>query len=394
MFDDLNSKKDENVPGEEGKIKKPEAPIGNLGNVPVTLSPNPSPSLASSGEPTSPKPQPVDEASEKKFDQRMQKLEEKGKKRGIRFSKIGIITVSVIALSMMAAGYYLLSDVIGIAEKTQISVGNIPNIGRDNGNGEKKEPKEKLPVLSMEMRACEVDEDCVEAQESCCTCNNGGIQTGINKNYKETWDLEINNKCDEIVCDAVVQCFIGRAYCDAMVCKFIEEEENCKSEGEIYTDMANEELSVCCGELQKVIPRSELVDGECESFSGEAICINCGDGVCGEGENQCICPEDCDLGAEIIKEATTTEEILEDCPGGICPPDVTLDTDGDGLLDIDEKAIGSDINLPDTDGDELLDGDEIIYGTDVLNPDTDGDGFTDGSEVKNGYNPLGDGMLN
>ncbi|MFA6474648.1 MAG: hypothetical protein WCV88_00420 [Patescibacteria group bacterium] len=48
-----------------------------------------------------------------------------------------------------------------------------------------------------------------------------------------------------------------------------------------------------------------------------------------------------------------------------------LDTDKDGLRDIDEKR----------------------YGTDPLKADTDGDGFTDKEEIDNGYNPNGPGRL-
>lgn len=51
--------------------------------------------------------------------------------------------------------------------------------------------------------------------------------------------------------------------------------------------------------------------------------------------------------------------------------DETLDSDNDGLTDVDEAK----------------------YGTDPYNRDSDGDGFTDGEEVKNGFNPLGPGKL-
>ena len=47
----------------------------------------------------------------------------------------------------------------------------------------------------------------------------------------------------------------------------------------------------------------------------------------------------------------------------------------------------------DTDNDGLSDIDEVIYGTDMNNPDSDGDGYLDGDEVENGYNPMGDGKL-
>jgi len=49
---------------------------------------------------------------------------------------------------------------------------------------------------------------------------------------------------------------------------------------------------------------------------------------------------------------------------------------------------GMKILLNDSDGDGLLDGQEIAAGTNPFNPDSDGDGILDGDEVANGYNPL------
>jgi outer membrane protein OmpA-like peptidoglycan-associated protein len=60
----------------------------------------------------------------------------------------------------------------------------------------------------------------------------------------------------------------------------------------------------------------------------------------------------------------------------------TIDTDGDGLTDMDEQKYGTDPNNPDTDGDGLSDGDEVHkYRTNPLKADTDGDGLTDYQEV-------------
>ena len=58
-------------------------------------------------------------------------------------------------------------------------------------------------------------------------------------------------------------------------------------------------------------------------------------------------------------------------------PSAALDTDGDGLTDVDEVTAGTDSTDPDTDGDGLNDGDEVTGGTNPLDPDTDGDGATD-----------------
>ncbi|PIT88048.1 MAG: hypothetical protein COU29_03480 [Candidatus Magasanikbacteria bacterium CG10_big_fil_rev_8_21_14_0_10_36_32] len=71
-----------------------------------------------------------------------------------------------------------------------------------------------------------------------------------------------------------------------------------------------------------------------------------------------------------------------------------VDTDKDGLDDVRERELGTNINNTDTDNDELSDSDEvIIWKTDPLNPDTDDDSYKDGEEVRNGYNPLGPGKL-
>ena len=69
-----------------------------------------------------------------------------------------------------------------------------------------------------------------------------------------------------------------------------------------------------------------------------------------------------------------------------------IDSDHDGLTDIEEASLGTDLHNLDTDGDGLTDGDEVHkYHTNPLKADTDDDGFSDGQEVKSGHNPLGPG---
>ena len=92
------------------------------------------------------------------------------------------------------------------------------------------------------------------------------------------------------------------------------------------------------------------------------------------------------------------------------PNDAGLDQDNDGLTNLEEVQIGSDLEEqdtdndgiidgeeviaktsptdPDTDNDQLNDGDELIAGTDPLNSDTDGDKISDGIEIENGSDPL------
>ncbi len=69
-------------------------------------------------------------------------------------------------------------------------------------------------------------------------------------------------------------------------------------------------------------------------------------------------------------------------------PDVTLDSDEDGISNGEEIRLGLDPGDNDTDCDLVMDAEELKYGTDPLNYDTDGDGASDGWEVRNGTNPL------
>ena len=69
--------------------------------------------------------------------------------------------------------------------------------------------------------------------------------------------------------------------------------------------------------------------------------------------------------------------------------DADVDADEDGLTMLEESAQETDPLHSDTDKDGLTDGDEVkVYGTDPLNPDTDGDGIKDGDEILIGLDPL------
>ncbi|MBP9802569.1 hypothetical protein KBC40_03195, partial [Patescibacteria group bacterium] len=84
-----------------------------------------------------------------------------------------------------------------------------------------------------------------------------------------------------------------------------------------------------------------------------------------------------------------------DCVDTECLETNIFDSDSDGLSDSDEISLHfTDPNNPDSDNDGLNDGLEISsFKTNPNNPDSDSDTYSDGQEVNNGYNPLGDGLL-
>jgi hypothetical protein len=109
------------------------------------------------------------------------------------------------------------------------------------------------------------------------------------------------------------------------------------------------------------------------------------------------------LRLEVTCETLTAAVFLQ--YGGATPSGMTglatrwLDSDGDGLPDSDEVAVGRNplnANDPvpaidegkDSDGDGLSDRTETTIGTDPAKVDTDGDGYGDGLEVHAGTNPL------
>ncbi|HOU14788.1 MAG TPA: PKD domain-containing protein [Anaerolineae bacterium] len=83
-------------------------------------------------------------------------------------------------------------------------------------------------------------------------------------------------------------------------------------------------------------------------------------------------------GLSVTAPMTATPSACDDLPN-----DTGVDTDGDGLTDLQELCLGSNPNQPDTDGDGLNDGIEVYeLGLEPTAADTDGDGLPDGVEVQ------------
>lgn len=93
---------------------------------------------------------------------------------------------------------------------------------------------------------------------------------------------------------------------------------------------------------------------------------------------------------QIYGRALTDEEVqsLFNNPGSTLSDATAIDSDGDGLSDIEETELGTDPLRADTDRDGLSDGEEVAtHGTSPTNADTDGDGDNDGYEVAEGSDP-------
>lgn len=151
-----------------------------------------------------------------------------------------------------------------------------------------------------ELHFCETDSDCVETQQSCCSCNSGGKQIAIKKDYLPAWKNLIKESCNDISCPEIYLCKKGTIKCVNKKCEFvIINDKDCIKEGE-YVDTFDRNSFTCCEGLIKVDARP--LDENCKviipnrSFGIEPgwRCINCGDKICNpEYENKCNCPEDC-----------------------------------------------------------------------------------------------------
>jgi hypothetical protein len=86
--------------------------------------------------------------------------------------------------------------------------------------------------------------------------------------------------------------------------------------------------------------------------------------------------------------ASTSASLQSNQTAGSAP--VVTEPAKDEVAPADNKLVGATI---DSDQDGLTDVEEIKYGTDPLDSDSDGDTYLDGAEVKGGYNPLGAGKL-
>lgn len=262
---------------------------GNAGNQDNTPETNPWPSAVLLSDATldtedketgTSAPAPISNAQAKKsdFEKRIVKLIEKGRKRGRRFSIIGITYSILICVLVLGTGYFLVKEISNIADKVNKQVDTIPA----SSNFAKQEI-----IIPIRWQTCLSDSDCVETQKDCCRCSTGGEQSAINNQYFKSWQDHINKRCTGKSCLAQSKCQTGKAVCKNKICKFIASLVSCGNKGDKVLATASSSPSdlekLCCPGLKLIAAESNEV----------YYCTNCGNQICELPENNTNCPPDC-----------------------------------------------------------------------------------------------------
>ena len=117
--------------------------------------------------------------------------------------------------------------------------------------------------------------------DSCCLAS---LKYMKENNYKKA---DKNGKCPdgfEINTVIWIECPQVLEWCESI------ENKNCVEDGEKRKTLKDR----CCGESKFINDASYISEAEVCVSSQHSICLNCGNGICGIGENRCNCPEDCE----------------------------------------------------------------------------------------------------
>jgi hypothetical protein len=145
----------------------------------------------------------------------------------------------------------------------------------------------------------------------------------------------------------------------------------CVAEGGSVAVIPN--APACCAGLGKVPCDAPDAEGQCQSCDGASVCVACGDGQCGLGENPCNCPADCtnlpvDLCGlaggqcvDVCNEGGLAEYVVDDAgckEGAVCcvPQENACLGLGGGFLDFDTAGKCCAGLTPSNDCDPLPDG--------------------------------------
>ena len=210
MFEDLENK----TAASSNQVNNPNTPLlGSMPSEKIAVKEDKTGSLGLGADES-------DKAMED-FEERVKGLYSKGQKRGKRYSLIGIVGSIIILVVMSAVGYYLWSQVRDISKKVETREQDTINlIAATSTRGDVSDQVEEVLAISPQWTSCVNDDDCIETQTDCCSCQSGGTQTAINKNYLVNWQGMLDSNCQDAACLAVVNCIAGKAICDNGLCTF------------------------------------------------------------------------------------------------------------------------------------------------------------------------------
>ena len=93
-------------------------------------------------------------------------------------------------------------------------------------SGCNNEPQRTSPVITgadeIAFSTCIQDSDCIRVNNDCCSSENCGVESAINKNFKEEWDKLVYDKCKNIDdCFLICTRVLGETRCVENKCKFV-----------------------------------------------------------------------------------------------------------------------------------------------------------------------------
>ena len=143
------------------------------------------------------------------------------------------------------------------------------------------------------------DDDPIEdiVDFTCSVACPNGCQEGVSYDWPQSGAQFVEMFCDP--CDEPADCdalglphddCVGGWACDGGQCGWACTSA-CAGEGDSVPVVPG--APPCCEGLGKVPCDAPDADGVCQGCDGASVCVACGDGQCGAGENPCNCPDDC-----------------------------------------------------------------------------------------------------